>query len=359
MYKGVMVFVSLAVFALAQTSSGEIWMHPKCQNLASDHMGPFVNLADGSVLAVSDREALVSKDEGKTWEAHALFNAPAKFQARAERAVLRTREGVIIMAFLNEKEIAHGKWDLNSQEEMAKFYLPTYVVRSLDEGKTWEEPQKIQDGWCGAMRSLIQLKSGRIVLAGQQMVYVPCRHVVMSYASDDIGKTWKRSNVIELGGAGSHDGAMEGTLAELGDGRVWMLIRTTKGWFWETFSTDGGQRLGEARQSQIQSSTCCGQLGRLQSGRLVLLWNKSPEGKPYNLNSREELSISFSEDDGKTWSKPVVIARDSPAPGGKPPRRGVVSYPYVFERRPGELWITTMQGKLRISLRENDFITPQ
>ena len=45
---------------------------------------------------------------------------------------------------------------------------------------------------------------------------------------------------------------------------------------------------------------------------------------------REELSLAFSEDDAKTWTKPVVIARQ---PGGG------LSYPFVFERRPGELWI--------------------
>ena len=56
--------------------------------------------------------------------------------------------------------------------------------------------------------------------------------------------------------------------------------------------------------------------------------------------------MAFSEDDGKTWTEPVVIARDL----GK--RQ---SYPYVYERRPGELWITTMQGLVRIGFREADF----
>ncbi len=147
---------------------------------------------------------------------------------------------------------------------------------------------------------------------------------------------------------------MEGTLAELSDGRVWMLIRTVHGWFWEAFSADGGLTWTDVRKSSIQSSTCCGTLARLASGRLALLWNRSPEGKPYALHSREELSLAFSEDDGRTWSKPVVIARDPKPEGGKEPSHRF-SYPYVFERRPGELWITTMQGNLRLGLREADF----
>ena len=47
---------------------------------------------------------------------------------------------------------------------------------------------------------------------------------------------------------------------------------------------------------------------------------------------REELSLVLSADDGATWTKPVVVARQ---PGGK------LCYPFMLERRPGELWITT------------------
>ena len=33
-----------------------------------------------------------------------------------------------------------------------------------------------------------------------------------------------------------------------------------------------------------------------------------------------------------------------------------ISYPYLFEAKPGEVWITTMFGELRIRLNEKDFI---
>jgi len=38
-------------------------------------------------------------------------------------------------------------------------------------------------------------------------------------------------------------------------------------------------------------------------------------------------------------------------------RRGAwLICPQVFERKPGELWLTTMQGGLRLRLREADFV---
>ena len=88
-------------------------------------------------------------------------------------------------------------------------------------------------------------------------------------------------------------------------------------------------------------------LKRLASGRLVLLWNRFAKNRPKKLGRREELSMAFSEDDGKTWSKPAILLR----------LRGQrVSYPFVFERRPGELWITVWQGTTFIKLRESDFV---
>ena len=146
---------------------------------------------------------------------------------------------------------------------------------------------------------------------------------------------------------------MEATLAELADGRVYMLIRTVKGWFWEAFSDDGGLTWRDFARSQLRSSTCCGQLARLADGRLILLWNRSPVGKPYNLNSRAELSIAFSSDEAKTWSKPVVVSQRELQPGEEY-YAARQSYPYVLERRPGELWITTMQGGLRMKINTAD-----
>jgi len=86
---------------------------------------------------------------------------------------------------------------------------------------------------------------------------------------------------------------------------------------------------------------------RLADGRIALLWNAPPRHAPTNKTSRAELSLSFSEDETATWSPPVVVAANYE--GG-----GRVSYPYLYERSPGELWITTMQGGLRMMLNTSD-----
>ena len=67
----------------------------------------------------------------------------------------------------------------------------------------------------------------------------PQPHATLTCVSADEGKTWQRGNIIDLGGRGHHDGAIEATVAELSTGRLLMLIRTNLDRFWEAYSDDG------------------------------------------------------------------------------------------------------------------------
>ena len=56
-------------WAEVQSGGKTILVHPKCRALGAPHLGPFVKLGDGSVLAVDRRHVLVSSDEGKASQA--------------------------------------------------------------------------------------------------------------------------------------------------------------------------------------------------------------------------------------------------------------------------------------------------
>ena len=147
-------------------------LHPKGSALPFAHQGPFVTTADGGVLCIDEKNALRSTDEGRTWSSTPLFAEPAKFAVSNERALLRTREGVIISAWMNGAERKQPKgWRWGDKDVSWKeFILPTYSCRSTDDGKTWETPIKLSDPWCGCIHSMIQMKSGRIVLVGQEII---------------------------------------------------------------------------------------------------------------------------------------------------------------------------------------------
>jgi sialidase-1 len=355
-------------------SAGDHRIHPKAKHLEGLPMGPFAILPDGKLITVEAAEhatnALLSADDGRSWQKVPIFRDPSKFNIRYERALICTKSGTVIVAFMNMFELANWKWDPKTHDS-PDAQLPTYIVRSTDGGQTWEPPQKLHDDWTGAIRDMIQLSDGSVVFTSQMLLHNPGRHAVVTYRSGDEGKTWERSNVLDLGGVGHHDGATEATLVERKDGTLWMLLRTNWGRFWQAVSANGGKHWHPVGPTMIEAATAPAILERLASGRLFIAWNRYyydgtqdyfKYGGDFQAtatatsNNRQELSIAFSDDDGSTWSEPVVVATVLPEASGSYPRKEV-SYPYVFERRPGEIWLTTWRGAgLRVRLLERDFL---
>jgi hypothetical protein len=359
---------ALAILVLFATNvrgdDGALWTDSRLTPLSTSLQGPFVHTRVGRILGIDGTSSHVSADGGATWsESRPLFPDGTDIEVSRERTLLCTESGVIIAAFMNLRE-RNWTWQ-NELHDAPGARLPTYVMRSTDDGLTWQDIQKVHDDWTGANRDMIETTGGRVIFTSMKMLHNPGRHAVLTYSSDDDGRTWSAGNLIDLGGRGHHGGVTEPTLTELQDGRIWMLIRTNWGEFWTGYSYDGGRFWRVLQPSGIPASSAPGLLKRLASGRLLLVWNRPfPEGRdswplsggdglwsetPVS-NHREELSIAFSEDDGETWTEPAVVARQA----GK-----WIAYPYVFEVEPGRLWLTTMQGDLRVELREADFVKPR
>ncbi|MFC4991623.1 sialidase family protein [Rubritalea tangerina] len=149
-----------------------------------------------------------------------------------------------------------------------------------------------------------------------------------TYFSDDQGKSWQRSNKVNapahkpggvhLGSRWNH-GMVGATLAELKDGRIWMLARTAQDFFYESFSDDHGTSWSPAQPSRFHGNNVLGTLLRLDDGRLLFLWNNAnslPElarannGREDVFNNRDAAHAAISEDDGKTWIGFREIALD-------------------------------------------------
>ena len=347
------------------TVNDEFILHEQVKEIPGLKMGPFVRLENGDILTVSvdDTKSLISSDEGKTWKEYEMSDQLGKFKISDERALLKTKNGTIILAFMNLA--ARRNWNWNKEiSDSPGAILPTCTIRSFDGGKTWENFQTLHTEHTGAIRDMIETKNGNVIFPSMMMRHNPGHHTVLSYTSRNEGETWERSNIIDLGGIGHHSGVTEGTMEQMADLTIKMLMRTNWGTFWQAISTDEGLTWTDIKPTSIEASSAPGLMKRLESGRLVLVWNQRfPEGtdcfplsggdnqwsEVRTSNHRQELSISFSEDDGKIWSSPEVIAKVA----GDTRQ---VSYPYVFEANPGELWITTMFSDLRIKLQESDFI---
>jgi hypothetical protein len=339
--------------------SAKRWFNPKAQQLDISETGPFAQLKDGTLATIRNGDALISRDAGKSWERRPISTSH-NLKASPEIVMFLTRDGALVAALLNLTQEKWG-WDEKENRPIKGVQLPVWTARSTDGGQTWTDVQEIQHEWCGAVRTMIQTKDGALVLSATHLAYPQPYHTSVTYVSKDDGKTWQRSNHIDIGGRGHHDGIVEGTLAELKDGRLWYLLRTNRDVFYQAFSHDG-LSWTDVGPTKIPASSSPGQLLRLASRRLVLVWNQlAPEGQPVSFRRsgvfserpaswhREELSIAFSDDDGQTWTKPAVLARNAP--------RTDFAYPWILERSPGELWITTMVGDLKLRVMERDFVT--
>jgi len=357
--------------SLTHRTVAGFFIHEKAEDMPHLPVGRFTLCpGDGRVFALAcefpakENPGIVrvSEDKGATWRALAPFGPKEAIFATDSGAFMRTAKGTLIAAFSNRAGmVKNGEWD-PVQKDAPGWLLPTWVARSVDDGRTWQDVQKLHDEWTGANRDIIQTRDGRVVFTSMKLLHNPGRHSVLTYGSDDEGRTWTPSNLIDLGGAGHHDGATEASLVELKDGRLLKYIRTNWGQFWRAFSEDQGRSWHVWGPAGVDASSAPAALLRLASGRIVMLWNREfAEGEttvawrggdgvwsatPASC-FRHELSMSFSEDECETWSPPVVIARNE---------KGEVSYPYAFEVEPGVLWITAHRFGLRMRLREGDFV---
>lgn len=304
----------------------------------------FSRMPDKSIVRFSANTTSTSMDQGETWTSP--LPVPVGEHRPSAAKVVATLDGILVLAYMNGAENIWN-WDNVTNEVSADSTLPVYAMRSADRGRTWTSPEKIFTGRSGALTDILADSSGNVILPITGYRRDPSRCVQFIMVTPDGGLTWTQ-RVIDIGGHGHHEGAMEPTMVKLLDGRIWMLIRTNHDVLYESFSKDGGLSWSEAAPTPISASSSPAMVRRLSSERLVMVWNQvRPEGIdeeewqtlplarrgggfgtiPASWH-REEVSLALSDDDGKSWSAPVIIASQ---PGGW------LSYPRLFETSPGEI----------------------
>ena len=321
-----------------------------------------VRLPDGSILAVGIRlrngiqevDARVSRDEGTSWSApRPLFRLPREAGGFGFYETFVDRRGEIHLFLLCDGNTGAA---LPVKDKPATQVLDIWQVRSTASATAWESPRRIWAGRAGDLLSAIQLPGGRIILPisfqtdrswSQRDPGFPEFTNIGRFSSsvlysDDDGATWRQSPSIlttPTPAIGSI-GGVEPAVISLKDGRVWMLIRTEMGRFYESFSHDGAAWLAP-RPTAIVSSESPAGLVRLKDGRLLLLVNNA-ERFPYAFGGRHVLHAAISEDEGATWHGYREVVRD-PLRNQPPPTHGDFGAAYPFP-------VLTASGKVLFTL---------
>jgi BNR repeat-like domain len=149
--------------------------------------------------------------------------------------------------------------------------------------------------------------------------------------STDLGRTWQRYGPITM--PGFHHGIIQPTLWEVHPGEVRMLVRSSHdiGRICESTSGDGGRTWSAPQPTELPNPNSGIDAVKLRDGVVALVYNPST-------SERTPLAISFSRDEGATWSPPRTIEAGP----------GEYSYPAIIQTRDGLLHITYTWQRRRI-----------
>ena len=329
-----------------------------------DLWGISVRAAGGSQEVVT----IASADGGRTWSApEALLDLSTDPGCWGGAMPLVDTEGELHLFLLNDR--GTGVFDRRSLDGRPKSRpiqdrrIDIWHCRSEDQRTRWHAPRRIWKGYTGSINSVIQMRSGRIVLPfafltgriwqdrgeGLDAFWFAGTSSSTAITSDDRGDTWTLSPSelkVQTPSIGTY-GAVEPVVLQLEDDRVWMLIRTQLGRFYESFSPDGAV-WSHPRPSLLVSSDSPAGLVRLPDGRIVLLSNRCRRF-PYAHGGRHVLHAAISEDEGRTWIGHREVVRD-PLRDHPPPPNGDhgTAYPYPVVVNDDAVIVTTGQGKGRV-----------
>lgn len=283
--------------------------------------------------------SMLSKDNGVTWEDSVLEFKAEGIDQYPRRTLIDKNGDVHILVFRGKD-------------------LDVWHAKTTD--GIWGPLTKAADGWIGAIRGFIQTRSGRLIY-GYHRRLRPKTHPFGSSSisfvySDDNGKTWTESGDFIKAPCrkdfnGNNYGAVEPTLIELEDGRLWLLCRTQTGFQYQAFSDDQGKTWTDGMPSIFHSSNSPAGLLPLPDGGILLTWNNTTETKLETFGRiythREVLHAAISDDQGKTWRGFREIYRLPDRNDQTQLGRGDsgTAYPNAAFTKQGKIIVATGQGE--------------
>lgn len=248
-----------------------------------------------------------SMDNGDTWSNQQLVHEEgdtAKITIGNPCPVIDETNGTIFLLFCRDN-------------------FDVFVTKSIDDGLTWSKPTNITKDvstpdwkWYATGPGVgIQLQQeryrGRLVIPcdhrnndrdkSDEKKYGNGSHVIYS---DDHGKTWKRSGVIQ-------PGANECQVVELADGRLLLNMRMQtfrKGYRGIAYSEDGGETWIDFEHDnnlpgpRCQASFLRYTMGNKEGKNRLLFSNPLPPEPPSEKKGRRvNLTVRLSYNEGKTW----------------------------------------------------------
>ena len=272
-----------------------------------------------------------STDGGKTWEKPRPImdmgrhgGLPEDQNGCSDPNILvdRTTGEIIVSAVWTHGKPGTHQWRGRGSEPGLELSRSSQfmMVRSGDDGQTWSKPEN----WTAKLKNPawhlfapgpgngITMRNGTLVMptGGRDEKGLPFSNLMWS---KDHGKTWTLSSL-------ARSNTNESAVAELSDGSLMLNMRdnrnrkdksetngravsvtTDLGKTWKVHPSDHGS---------LPEPVCMASLisHRLKDGRAVLFFSN-----PHHKSRRQKMTLQMSLDDGKTWSRQVLLDKNGGA----------------------------------------------
>lgn len=282
---------------------GELWLFTQWGRNPTD-------FAPGDARSTDPFVILKSFDGGETWEEQ--IKSPIAwtidgFRADGGISVARLKSGKL-MAVCHRHGSRFGRSGSHGVPVMSL---------SADNGQSWSPWQCIfaeENEYYVMNHRLVQLTSGTVVLP-VSLRDPDVTHdnygegasptAAALFLSDDEGGNWRRAQGMVR--QPTQRGVQEPCVAEIGDRRLVMLFRSGKGAHQICFSDDRGHTWSVPEATSLTAACSPLTLHKLPDGRLLLLYNHATPLFAQSYYPRNPLVYALSENDGATWSDPVLI----------------------------------------------------
>jgi len=165
-----------------------------------------------------------------------------------------------------------------------------YVVYSSDAGKTWTQKQYVYERY-GTSSPVCELKSGRLILPSYYSVAI----------SDDKGASWRFTEIASAMPDAVGVSLTEAEVVQLDNGDLLAVHRSDGGTpMYSQVSVNDGETWGKASPMPYPGHS---PYLMLTDDNILLLGYRGVIGKEEGWDTR----LCYSLDDGKTWSKEILV----------------------------------------------------
>ena len=207
-----------------------------------------------------------------------------------------------------------------------------WMVRSKDGGKTWSKRKPLQKDFLGPVKNKPVMSRGRLIAPSS--IESNGWRLYFEY-SDDMGKTWQRTDYVEAdsitieGKKKLKDLAIQPSIISLKDGRLAALARTRSEHIGITYSEDNGKTWSKLKLINTPNNNSGLDAVTLSDGNHVLICNDKPipNGIKNGKGLRTPLSLMTSSD-GESWQHWMTL-EDSPI--------SQYSYPSIIQTSDGHI----------------------